>query len=173
MNTLPTKSGTSRGLLVTILAVAAVIVYVMFGFLPVQKGLMAKRRELHEKQQFIANADLKSATVPQLEQQLLAVRQHVDGWRQHTRAESGAVALMGELASLAAKSGVILHRLTPQDHSTMETLRQQPLEIEVEGAYSQVIDFLRGIESRPETVWVPHIEMKPAREDGGNVQCAR
>jgi hypothetical protein len=54
----------------------------------------------------------------------------------------------------------------------LETVRQHTLEIEVEGAYSQVVEFLRGIESRPESIWVPYAALQPAQEDGTNVQCA-
>ncbi len=172
MSTLPANPGTSRGLIVTVLAVAGVVGYVVVGFLPAQKAISAKRRELREKRQFIATAESKTGTAKQLEHQLETTRSHVDRWRQHSRAESGAVAMLGELATLARNSGVILHRLTPQDPTILETLRQQTLEVEVEGAYSQVIEFMRGIESRPETIWVQHFNLQPSKEDGKHVQCA-
>src|SRR4029079_18251776 len=141
MNNPPTKSSDSRGMLVMILAVVGVVAYVFVGFLPAQKKLASKRRELREKRQFIANADLKSATVNQLDQQLQAARKHVDSWRDHSRMEAGTVVLLGELASLAAKAGVILHRVTPQDPTNLDTLRQQGLEIDIEGTYSQILEF--------------------------------
>lgn len=172
ISTAPKSSGNSRGMLVTILAVAGVVGYVMAGFLPAQKLLLAKRRELRDKKQFIANAELKSAAVAPLQAQLAVARQHVDSWRKNSRAESGTVVLLGELATLAAKSGVVLHRMTPQDPATMETLRQQTIEIELEGSFSQVIQFLRGVELRCESIWLPQFEIKPAKEGGKNVQCA-
>jgi Tfp pilus assembly protein PilO len=159
-------------MIVTILAVAGVVAYVMLVFLPTQKAITAKRREVREKRQFIANANLQSANIAQLEQQFESARFHVEAWRKHSRLESGTVALLGELASLAGQSGVILHRLTPQDPTTMETLRQQTIEMEVEGSYSQIMSFLRGVESRPETIWFPHLELQPIKEDAANVQCA-
>jgi Tfp pilus assembly protein PilO len=86
--------------------------------------------------------------------------------------EGGTVALLGELASLAAKAGVILHRVTPQDPNNLETMRQLGLEIDVEGTYAQILVFLQGVEARPETIWIPRVEMKPSQEAGANVQCA-
>jgi Tfp pilus assembly protein PilO len=173
MNRTPSRSTSdSRGMLITIAAVAGVIGYVMVGFLPAQKALSAKRRELREKQQFIQNSNLRVGTVPQLEAQLKNTRQHVDHWREHAQLEAGGVRLLCDLASLAAQSGVILHRLTPQEPTTLDSLRQFTLELEVEGAYAHVLAFLRGVEERPETIWVPKFQLQPAGEDGGAVQCA-
>jgi Tfp pilus assembly protein PilO len=172
MSTPAAKPRKPRGLLVTVLSLAAVIGYVVVGFLPGQRALAAKRRELDEKRQFIATSELKSAQVAQLELELKNAKSHVDGWRRNSGAESSAVTMLGELANLARQSGVVLHRLTPQDPTTMETLRQQTLEIEVEGTFSQVVEFLRGVESRHEAIWVASLQLESSKQNGTNVQCA-
>jgi Tfp pilus assembly protein PilO len=161
-----------RGMMVTVVAVAAVVAYVVFGFLPAQKSLNAKRRELQDKQQFIAGSQVKQAQVVQLEQQLKLTRTHLEPWRQHAKSAGSPVTMLGEIASLASAAGVELHRVTPQDPSKFETISQHTFAVEVEGSYSQIFSFLAGIESRPETIWVPKLALKISKENGQSVQCA-
>jgi Tfp pilus assembly protein PilO len=158
--------------MVTVLSVAAVVGYVMFVFLPAQKSLNAKRRELQDKKQFIAGAQVKQAQAVQLDQQLKAARAHIEPWQRHAESARSPVIMWGEIASLASTAGVILHRVTPQDPTKYETFGQHTFAVEVEGTYSQIFTFLTGIESRPETIWVPKLGLKVSKENGETVQCA-
>jgi Tfp pilus assembly protein PilO len=167
------RSGKPRGLAVTVLAVAGVVGYVMLVFLPAQKALNNKRRELQDKKQFIAGSNVKQAQAAQLEQQLKSARSHVDRWYEQAETAGSPVVMSGEIAALAKSAGVVLHRVTPQEPLTFETFGQQTFAVEVEGTYSQVFEFLMtGIESRPETIWVPKLDLGTSKEDGLSVQCA-
>src|SRR6188474_2599503 len=103
MNSSQTKVK-SRGLIITILAVAGVIGYVVGIFLPGQKTMARQRRELREKQQFIAAAAMNTATTATLEEQVKTARQQVDRWRKHSAPESVGATLFGEIAALATES---------------------------------------------------------------------
>lgn len=171
MNPAPEKSK-SRGLIVTIAAITGVVGYVFAVFLPGQRSMARQRQELRDKQQFIAAAAMNTAEAATLEEQMKAARQHVDRWRTHSAPESVGANLFGEIAALATESGVSLQRLTPQDPAALATLKQQTLDLKVEGNFSQLLEFLQGIESRPETIWVPRFELQSSAEDGKKVQCA-
>jgi Tfp pilus assembly protein PilO len=167
----PSKGNKTRGVLITGVALAGVIGYVVGIFLPGQKSIANKRKELLGKKQFIVNAELNTVAAEALEKELKDARLHVQRWREHASTESGGVALLGDLAGLAAGSGVALHRLAPQEPSTLNTLRQQTLDLEVEGTFASVIQFLHEMEARPESIWVPQMDLQPSPEDALMVQC--
>lgn len=166
------NTGKSRGLIVTVLAVVAVVGYVVFGFLPAQESLNAKRRELQDKQQFIAGSQAKQAQLVQLEQQLKSTRTHIEPWLQHGDSARSPATMWGEIALLASNAGVKLHRVAPQDTTQYETFGQHTFAVEIEGSFSQIFTFLAAIESRPETIWVPKLDLKSSKENGESVQCA-
>jgi Tfp pilus assembly protein PilO len=169
--TFAAKNEKARGLIVTVVAIAGTIGYVLGLFLPGQKAIARKRTELKDKQQFVATAGLTIASASGTEKDLQVARSHVELWRQNASAESGGVLLLGDLAALAAEAGVSLHRLTPQEPLLFDTVRQQRLDLEIEGSFANVIRFLQGVEERPETIWIPKLDMQASQEDAQKVQC--
>src|SRR5688572_20884052 len=97
------KKVKSRGLIITIIAVAGVVGYVAGIFLPGQKTMARQRKELREKQQFISNATMNNALSASLDEQVKSAHQHVDRWRKHSSSESVGATLFGEIAALATE----------------------------------------------------------------------
>lgn len=161
----------SRGWLMTLGATSGLAAYVICLFMPGYKSIRSMRRELEEKRRFVTAANLQVSSLAQLDSQLMRTNQHVDKWRKSCPKDPNLVELLGKLAVLANQTAIRVHRLSPQETVNMAVLRQHPLVLEVEGTFSQVVDFLGRVEELPETVWVRQLKMKPSDQNGGTVQC--
>lgn len=164
--------GKSRSVLLTVLAVGGAVGYVGGVFFPSQKAILSKRTEIREKQKYIATADLEANLSVALEQSCQSAQAAVRQWRQQTGNRRGAAELLAGLSLLAKETEVTIHRLTPRESIEGEILRQQTFDLELSGDFPHVMQFLAGIEQRPEATWVTKLSLTGGGKDGEAVQGA-
>jgi Tfp pilus assembly protein PilO len=154
------------------LGAAGVLVLHLVGIvLPGQRLFTARSRELAVQRDVVEQLAGQAAFAATLEEQLHETTRAVDHWRQAAPRDPHLVDLLGKLAMLARDTGVKLVRLSPQEPTRMELIRQVPLGIELEGSFPQLMSFLGGVENLPETVWIPHVHLRPHGKTGKTVQC--
>jgi Tfp pilus assembly protein PilO len=62
-------------------------------------------------------------------------------------------------------------RFDPQAHQRYQILHKLPLEMEVQGAFAQVFDFVRRLESLEAPIWVEEVSLEPVSENSEDLQC--
>jgi Tfp pilus assembly protein PilO len=159
------NNSNSRSLIVTAILGAAAVAYVFFVFMPGQRHVGELRAQLQEKQQFIMQSASVTSAIQQSENELTDVREFAKQWREASPSEAKLAKLFGELTELAGESGVTILHIDPQLAVKLETLRQIPVAIGVEGEFSQIFAFLRRVEGLPGTVWLPSLKLEQERKD--------
>ncbi len=155
----------SRTLIVTISLPAVAIGYVVFFFLPGQKEIGRLRDEFHQRQNFALEADRLTMAIRKVENDRAGAQNFIATWRELAPAQGKLAPIYGAVSQLAQDSGTSITRLDPQQTIQLETIGHSSFAIELKGNFSQIAEFVRGIEMRPETIWITDLMIEPAQRD--------
>ena len=156
--------------LTTILAASAVA-YVAFVFLPGQRAIGEMRKQLHEKQQFIVQADRLTFAIQKAADDMQAALEFAEEWRSHAPSEAKLAATFGRITECAQTAGLSVHRFDPQPLVRLDSIWQAPVSMVAEGEFTQVFAFLGSIEAMPGTLWIQNLRMENGAKDGVRLRC--
>lgn len=156
-----TLSPQKSSLIATVTLAVGAVMFLIFFFKPRHEAIGSLRAELEEKQQYLdATGDLIGHSVQQAHQDLNDVRQFVDRWKEHSPSESQLASVYARIARLGKQHQVVISRFDPQDIQRMKAVWQAPVELSVDGEYSQIVGFLHDLEQLPLTAWIDHLRIE-------------
>jgi Tfp pilus assembly protein PilO len=160
-----------RSWVLTLVLAGTAIGYVAFVFLPGQRAVGEMRRQLHEKQQFIVQADRLSFAIAKATEDVQAAHEFAEAWRSQAPSEARLAVALGRFTDHAQAAGLSVRRFDPQPPVKLETVWHSSLALAVEGSYGQMLEFLRLVESESTTTWIENLRLETAREGAGRLHC--
>lgn len=160
-----------RSWMVTAALSATAIAYVVFVFLPGQRAIGDMRKQLHEKQQFIVQADRLVFAIERASADLQSAHEYAEGWRAEAPSEAKLAAKLGQITQRAQQSGLTLGRFDPQPVVKLDAVWQAPITLVGEGDFQQICEFLRLVETMPGTVWVQNLRLDNGGKEDGPLRC--
>lgn len=150
---------------------SCLIAYMALVVIPRQREIGKLRTLATEKQLSVKEAAIRIQGTESLAARCHEAKQVVSQWRMAAPGESQINSLYATLAALAQTSTVNIERLLPKDSTTTSVLRLHPLEIEVVGDYSALMDFVQRVESLPHTIWVDRVNLQSDSNRASSVRC--
>jgi Tfp pilus assembly protein PilO len=141
-----------------IAAIAAAYVY--FVFLPNRVAMAALGEQIRTKREVVAGADKARTSLHQATRDLEKANSYLSGCRRRIVAEKELAAVYGKIHRSANEVHVHLTRFDPQPAGTYEKIRRIPCFIGCTGAFGQIYEFLRKLESLQATAWVTSLRVE-------------
>lgn len=160
-----------RSWIITALLSAVAVAYVLFVFLPGQRAIGSMRKQLHEKQEYIVQADRLVFAISRASTDLQSAHEFSAGWRNAAPSEAKLAAIFGGLTERAQLAGLAMHRFDPQPIVRLDSIWEAPINMVAEGSFSQVIEFLRLVETMPGTIWVQDLRLERGENVEKHLRC--
>ncbi len=154
-----------RSLIVTIALASAAVGYVAFVFLPGQKAIGELRSQLHEKQQYIVQAERLKSSIQHCERDLKEVRQFTEAWRDGSPSQDSLTQVFGKITDLASQSGTKITKFERQPVVEKEAIWHIAAKLQIEGDFVQVFEFVRRLEGLTSSTWLANVQLAPATDD--------
>jgi Tfp pilus assembly protein PilO len=154
----------------TLAVAGGAVLYAVAVFLPVQRTIAGVHGQAHEHAKYIKQTDQNYLACPSVEQSLRETNTYLARWREAAPHSHEFSTFLGAIARVASDSQVSVKRFTPQTAIRWETLTEHPLETTVEGRFSQIHDFLQGLESLSPTIWVDSLEIQAIDQEQGTLR---
>jgi len=171
MNTRTTRKFVRGRILITAALGVAVLAYAFFVFLPTQNSIRELHAELQQKQTEILQAETLLDTTVQTERDLSQTREFTSHWCDKAPRAKKLTGIFAQVTLQARKSGVKTVRFDPQPPRRYETIEKLPLEMEVQGPFERVFDFVRRLETLEAPIWVEEMSLEPKSEASEDLQC--
>jgi Tfp pilus assembly protein PilO len=159
-----------RSSLVTASVATAALLYILFVFVPGQRSLAQLRREVREKQQHVLQSDRLAVPIQSSEDKLRTIENFAEKQRSQLPSAAELLKSLGKISEQAKLAGVTLRRVDPQPAVKLETLQQLPVELHLEGDFSQMFDFIQRLEQLPFTIWVRKLRVGENEGKSGALQ---
>jgi Tfp pilus assembly protein PilO len=159
------------GWLVTGGMASIALAYVFLAFLPSQKAMKVMRRQLNEKQNYIAESDRKFAEIATKRAELAVASQHVNRWQADGPDPKQADHLQAQVSQKASVAGVRVMKLQAQQPIAHGLVAEYPILVSVEGTFSGIFHFFHGVEELPQTVWLKDVRLLRPGELKGDLRC--
>jgi Tfp pilus assembly protein PilO len=150
---------------------AGVLAYVLLIFMPGQRATAELRKQLIEQQQYVLQSVRLDAQIAQVEKELGQARDFTSHWHAASPTEERLAHEFLKITEHANRSGAMLVRFEPQPVESLDYLRRVPLELALEGSFSQVFDFLSRIESLDAEFWINRLQLDPVPATKGRLRC--
>ncbi len=153
-------------LYVTLPLVALGIAYYFGIFRPNRSHMERLRVELRAIGKSAGDAQQLSAKLGPLSDENEALTRYLETWEARLAEPEQLSQALGRISQLAKRSGVSTTRLEPAAVEPVGSLQKLPLEIQLEGSFQQVYDFLKQLEESNQAIWVEKMEMsRPGNPD--------
>jgi Tfp pilus assembly protein PilO len=167
-----TESKFHRGSwLVTIPLVAIAVIHIMFVFFPGRKVISQLRMEIESRQLYISNAGNVSAKLAAAQQDLLEAKSYIEKWRHAAFIVHRLPVLYGNINNLSKQAGTAITRFEPQMFLELGLIRQIPIHMACTGTIAKIHEFIRSLESLPQTIWLDSLKYQKSGQNGENVLC--
>jgi len=150
---------------------ALAVLYAVFVFLPGEKANARVRHELAAAEEFVEQVEAFGSAMDATQREFDKTQQYIQAWKQSAPSEDGLSALFGEINRLATQSGTTTTRFEPEPAIRYDAVCRVPIAMACVGSFGQVCEFLRGLESLDETIWVEDLQMEETGKESENVQC--
>lgn len=160
-----------RSSAVTASLAAASLLYVLLIFLPSQRESRRLRMELRDMQQRVIQSDRLAVPSKQAEDRLRSIEDLTRRAHDTAPNPSELPKIYAQISEQAKLSGVTLRKFEPQAPVQMALLQQCPVELAVEGEFSQIFDLVRRLEQLPPTIWIPRLRLEQMGEKKGKLQA--
>ena len=159
------------GWLVTGAIACIALGYLCFVFLPSQKAMKAARKQLAEKQQYIAETDKLFSAVSAMNQEYEQTSAIAKRWQQDAPDVHQADRLPTQISSQASLAGLRVLRLEPQAAKPHSHIVEYPILVSVEGGFEGIFKFLKSVEELPQTIWLQNVKLQRQGEMRGDMRC--
>jgi Tfp pilus assembly protein PilO len=157
--------------LVTIPLVAIAVVHIVFVFFPNRNVITQLRAEIESRQRYIGNADNISHKLATTQQELLETKSYIESWQHTAHMVHRLPVLYGNINKLSDSAGTATTRFEPQMPVELGLIRQIPIHMVFTGTFGQTHEFIRSLESLPQTIWIDSLQINKAGQAGGNILC--
>lgn len=157
--------------LVTILLVAIALVHIVFVYFPTSKQITLLRRDIEYRQLYITNAENVSAKLVAATQELADTQSYIENWRRMAATVHRLPVLFGNITNLSKQAGITSTRFEPQPIVELGEIRQVPILMACTGSFTKIHEFIRLLESLPQTIWVDSLRFDKTGQKGLNVSC--
>lgn len=157
--------------LVTLPVVLVAGAYVWFVFLPGKSALGQLASELESKRAFIVSSGKVVLDIHRVEKDIDEAQGYVDHWRPESADAAAIVARFGGVAQTLQKAGVVTTRFAPEPAVKFERLQKLPLRLTCEGSFAQICEMLDALDRSGGGLWIEHLALEPAAEDGQKIKC--
>lgn len=157
--------------LVTLSLVAIAVVHLVFVFYPGSKAISQLRREIEYRQHYIRDAANDSATLAIAQQELSSVKSYIKNWQQTASSVHRLPMLFGNINQLCNQTGTTTTRFEPQLINELDCIRKIPINMACRGTFARLHDFIRSLESLPQTIWIDSLHFEKAGKTGENILC--
>jgi Tfp pilus assembly protein PilO len=158
-------------LLITIALGGAVLAYAFFVFMPMQESIRRLHDDVRQKQTEIYQSEQLLAAIVATERELADTQDFIRNWRNKASGASGLTGVFAQVTQDAHESGVKTLRFAPQMIQRRETLDELPLEMEVQGPFSKIFDFVHRLETLEASLWVRELSVERASENSEDLKC--
>jgi Tfp pilus assembly protein PilO len=166
------KDMLSRGSWIVTLPLAGLAVaYVMLIYLPARQTDAELQDQLQQRQEYLSQAKTRTAALTAIHQTLEQTNAYRTRWIERAPRRHNVAELYGQIHMLAKDAGVTITRFDPQDPVERSYLIELPLSIGCVAPFAETFEFIRGIESMPEEVWVRRVRFDNTQQQGGDVLC--
>lgn len=152
--------GKSRNWIITLLLSSAAVGYVFFVFLPGQKAIGDSRQELHDKQQYIIDADRLAHAMQQTGRDLQMAHEFTQSWQQNAPAEAELAQLLAKITHQADQAGAKIVKLDRKQVARLDAVWKVPVEVHCRGDFQQVFEFISLVEKLPENIWIDQLRVQ-------------
>ena len=170
---MPATAKFHRGSWIVTVPIAAIAVgYVTLFFLPGKRAIDEVRNQIDQKEQYMNQTAAGVAqSLNKARQELRRTETYNDDWKKRAPAFGKLSALYGKITSLANTVGTTTTRFDPEPIAAYETIREIPIAVACNGSFPQIFEFLRGIDSLDEEVWVKEMRLGETTGDSELVSC--
>jgi Tfp pilus assembly protein PilO len=158
------------GWVVTIPVSLMALAYVTLFFLPRMRAISDVRQQLRQREDFISQADKLQPTNDRVAKELHETQEYCETWRSRAVDERQLEALFSKIGQLAEGNGARILRFEPQPAVTHARLRTIPILFNFSAPFASVQQLARGLEELPASIWVDHLKIENADQDGKSVK---
>jgi Tfp pilus assembly protein PilO len=153
------------------LILAVALGFLLVVFLPGMRTIARIRREIDEKQDFVAQTEKKRPLIAQQKELQATISEFTTAQRNRLVALDAVSHLFSQISTLTRAAGTRTTRFQPHETVEYDTFHQIPVELGVAGKTEAVAELIRQIENLPYTVWINGLKLNTAGESGGLTRC--
>lgn len=157
--------------IVTLSLVAASVAYMAFAFLPNHRVIKQTRQQVETKRMLVSQSTVASDELVRIQREIDGAASMVRKWEKTAPGKRDIPALYGRISTLAKNSRLAVNRFDPQPFVVHEQLEEIPINMTCTGTFGQIHEFIRGIETLPQTIWVESMRLEKMPQHTKNIQC--
>jgi Tfp pilus assembly protein PilO len=155
----------------TIPMAALAVAYVTFGYLPGERAIADMEEQLQQQQQYLDQAKHTGAALVATQTELEKAQRFRQRWTRHAVTERNVGAVYEQIQLLAQAAGVRITHFDPLRTVDHASLAEIPLALSCSGTFADTFDFLRRVESLPQTIWEKRVRIEKMDSDREDVAC--
>lgn len=157
--------------IVTLPLVAAAVAYMLLFYLPGNRAIGKLQDQIKTKQDYIVGAESLVTALRIVRQKHKEAQANNAAWQENAPVQGELSSLYGKISELAKAAGTTTTRFDPQPPVLYDTIRQIPLVVGCTGSFSQIYEFLRGLESLPAEIWASKLRLDRTEGSAGTTGC--
>jgi Tfp pilus assembly protein PilO len=166
----PPAPGKPRTWLITALLAAISVAYVVFVFLPTQRSIRLLSAELQQKRQELVQAQSLARPIQHAKERLQQTREVCLQWQEGAPTQGTLAIHFASLSRQAQEAGVTIERFDPQLAAEMQVLSQHNVNLQFQGEFAHLFDFLSRLERLPAAIWIRSVQVSVAPDDTATLQ---
>lgn len=165
------KASPKNSWLFALIVSAAVACYVFLVFLPGQRATAELRQQFTQQQQYVMQSTKLGPQIAELEKELRRTHAFIRAWHADSPSEERLAHVFVAITEHANRAGADIVRFEPQAAEQLEYLRKVPLELAVEGSFTQLFTLVGALESLQAEFWIESLDMQPVPATPGRLRC--
>ena len=150
---------------------AGVAGYVFLIFLPGERATAQLRQQFEDQEHYIIQCGALDARIIEVERELARTDGFIAAWEAASPHEARLAHVFVDITRHADKAGAAIVRFEPQPAEELALLKRVPVEMALEGSFSQIYGFLARLESLEPDFWVDRLELEPVSANSGRLRC--
>lgn len=139
----------------------SICAYIVGIFLPGHRATGALRRELEKQREFVENCARLGEQITTQQSELDRTLDYTDTWRDAAPTEARLAHVFVSITRHGSDAGIEIVRFEPQTADHMTLLKRVPLEIDCDGDYRQIFDFITRLETLESDCWIEALKVDP------------
>jgi Tfp pilus assembly protein PilO len=150
---------------------AAALGFLLLAFLPGMRSIARIRREIDEKQDFVAQTEKKRPWIAKELELRKTITDFTAVQRKRLVTSDAVSHLFSQISTLTKTAGTRTTRFQPHETVDYDTFHRVPVELGVTGKTEAVVELIRQIENLPHTIWINGLKLNTAGEAGELTRC--
>jgi Tfp pilus assembly protein PilO len=158
-----------KQIVVCIVALAVVVGFVLFCYLPLRKRMKALERDRTVQQSIISRASYQAGQLPQLKQRLLELQKTAGDYRVNVPAQKDLGAFLQKIANLMNEARLSEQFVEQGTQTQAGGLNCIPVNMRCKGKLAQLFEFYRALQQLDRLVRIEQVELVNEADFGGEV----